>query len=299
MKKIFWILLLLNVVVFAYFKRDALSPAVSSLKPELQPQQIKILTEQSLSSYPMRHPESTPSEPSGIAESSTESNSPAISESLAKTEPKLPETKGSEPPSTDAKPVEPNKAMTTKNVETKPVEAKPNESKSAEKPAPAKPAEPHPVTAAACYEWSSFNTARLNEALSLTQQLNIKSHTNLIGSPQDNVRYWIYKPPLPTAEAAQVKADELRKLGVEDFFIVQDDPKWRNAISFGVFRDEKLADKLMLDLKNKGVKLLIKATRNGGQAVIKLQQVSPQQFASLQKARSQFPDAVLKEMPCN
>jgi len=54
----------------------------------------------------------------------------------------------------------------------------------------------------------------------------------------------------------------------------------------------------MADLKNKGVKLLIKATRNGGQAVIKLQQVSPQQFASLQKSRSHFPDSVLKEIPC-
>jgi hypothetical protein len=293
MKKIFWILLLLNVVVFAYFKRDALSPAVSSLKPELQPQQIKILTEQALASYPLRHPESSTNEASGEVESSAESSAPA-SEPLTKAEPKAAETKSPETVGPEVKPVEPNKVTATKSAESKPVEAKPNESKPA-----AKPAELHPATAAACYEWSSFNTARLNEALSLTQQLNIKSHTNLIGSPQDNVRYWIYKPPLPTAEAAQVKADELRKLGVEDFFIVQDDPKWRNAISFGVFRDEKLADKLMLDLKNKGVKLLIKATRNGGQAVIKLQQVSPQQFASLQKARSQFPDAVLKEMPCN
>lgn len=299
MKKIFWILLLLNVVVFAYFKRDALSPAVSSLKPELQPQQIKILTEQALASYPLRHPESSPNEASGEVESSAESSAPA-SEPLTKAEPKASETKSPETAGPEVKPVEPNKVMANKSAESKPVEVKPNESKLAEKTAPAaKPAEPHAATAAACYEWSSFNTARLNEALSLTQQLNIKSHTNLIGSPQDNVRYWIYKPPLPTAEAAQVKADELRKLGVEDFFIVQDDPKWRNAISFGVFRDEKLADKLMLDLKNKGVKLLIKATRNGGQAVIKLQQVSPQQFASLQKARSQFPDAVLKETPCN
>lgn len=284
MKKIFWILLLLNVVVFAYFKRDALSPVVSSLKPELQPQQIKILTEQSLASYPMRHPESTSNALSGPIEPSADSGAP-----FAKAEPKLPETKSPETTALDTNPVESNKVTASKSAEYKP----------AEKTAPAKPAEPHAAMAGACYEWSSFNTARLNEALSLVQQLNIKTHTNLIGSPQDNVRYWIYKPPLPTAEAAQVKADELRKLGVEDFFIVQDDPKWRNAISFGVFRDEKLADKLMLDLQNKGVKLLIKATRNGGQAVIKVQQVSPQQFAGLQKARSQFPDAVLKEVSCN
>ncbi|MBF5038352.1 SPOR domain-containing protein [Methylophilus sp. 13] len=293
MKKIFWILVLLNVVVFAYFERNALSPAVSSLKPELQPQQIKILTEQSLLSYPTRHPEAAVNEPSDSVVQPADSHVPA-SEPVSKpdaqgAEAKLPETKPSE-----QKSPEPNKPVSS-NV----VEARPAEAKQAEKAPSAKPAEQHAATAGACYEWSSFNTARLNEALSLAQQLNIKTHTNLIGSPQDNVRYWIYKPPLPTAEAAQIKADELRKLGVEDFFVVQDDPKWRNAISFGVFRDEKLADKLMLDLKNKGVKLLIKATRNGGQAVIKMQQVSPQQLAGLQKARSQFPDAVLKEIPCN
>lgn len=140
--------------------------------------------------------------------------------------------------------------------------------------------------------------SRVSEAANLAQQLNIKTQTNMTSSGQENIRYWIYKPPLATAEAAQSKADELRKLGVEDFFIVQDDPKWRNAISFGVFRDEKLADKLMADLKNKGVKLLIKAPRNGGQAVIKLQQVSSSQYTSLQKARSHFPDSVLKEIPC-
>ena len=140
--------------------------------------------------------------------------------------------------------------------------------------------------------------SRVTEATNAAQQLNIKTQTNMTSNGQENVRYWIYKPPLATPEAAQAKADELRKLGVEDFFIVQDDPKWRNAISFGVFRDEKLADKLMADLKNKGVKLLIKAPRNGGQAVIKLQQVSPQQFASLEKSRSRFPDTVLKEIPC-
>lgn len=140
--------------------------------------------------------------------------------------------------------------------------------------------------------------SRASEAASLAQVLNIKTQMHMTSTTQDNVRYWIYKPPLASAEAAQTKAEELRKLGVEDFFIVQEDPKWRNAISFGVFRDEKLADKLMDDLKNKGVKLVIKATRNGGQASVKLQQVTPQQYASLQKSRSHFPDSVLKEIAC-
>jgi hypothetical protein len=283
MKRLFWILLLANVAVFAYFKHDASLSAVSSLKPEIHPEQIKLLNAQALASYPKRTVAVAPTpEPVVVPEAVTASSSPAMTPNLSKTEIKAPE----------------NKAPEVKASDAKPVEAKPAEKTVAEKTPAAKPAETHAAVQAACYEWSGFNMARVTEAASLAQQINIKTQTNMTSTGQESVRYWIYKPPLATAEAAQTKADELRKLGVEDFFIVQDDPKWRNAISFGVFRDEKLADKLMADLKNKGVKLLIKATRNGGQAVIKLQQVSPQQFASLQKSRSHFPDSVLKEIPC-
>lgn len=262
MKRLFWILLLINVAVFAYFKRDAWSPAVSSLKPEMHPEQIKVIDAKALENYPKRSISPAPvaaPEPAVQLEEPSPASQPTVANNTPKPEAKL-------------------------------------ENKAPDK-VPSKPAETPVQTA--CYEWSGFNMSRVSEAANLAQQLNIKTQTNMTSSGQDNIRYWIYKPPLATAEAAQSKADELRKLGVEDFFIVQDDPKWRNAISFGVFRDEKLADKLMTDLKNKGVKLLIKAPRNGGQAVIKLQQVSPSQFTSLgQKSRAHFPDTVLKEIPC-
>jgi hypothetical protein len=277
MKRLFWILLLANVVVFAYFKHDASLSAISSLKPELHPEQIKLLSAQALATYPKRTVAVPPAPDPVLAPEVAVSSSPVITPSLSKADIKVPEVKAGD---------------------AKPLESKPAEKTVAEKAPAAKPAETHVAVQTACYEWSGFNMARVTEAASVAQQMNIKTQTNMTSTGQESVRYWIYKPPLASAEAAQTKADELRKLGVEDFFIVQDDPKWRNAISFGVFRDEKLADKLMADLKNKGVKLLIKATRNGGQAVIKLQQVTPQQFASLQKSRSHFPDSVLKEIPC-
>lgn len=277
MKRLFWILLLANVAVFAYFKHDASLSAVSSLKPELHPEQIKLLSPQALATYPKRMVAVAPAPGPVSAPEVAVSSSPVITPNLSKADIKVPEVKAGD---------------------AKPLDSKPAEKTVAEKAPVAKPAETHAAVQTACYEWSGFNMARVTEAASVAQQMNIKTQTNMTSTGQESVRYWIYKPPLASAEAAQTKADELRKLGVEDFFIVQDDPKWRNAISFGVFRDEKLADKLMADLKNKGVKLLIKATRNGGQAVIKLQQVTPQQFASLQKSRSHFPDSVLKEIPC-
>lgn len=277
MKRLFWILLLTNVAVFAYFKHDASLSALSSLKPEIHPEQIKLLNVQALAFYPKRTVAVAPAPEPVSAPEVAVSSSPVITPNLSKSEIKVPEVKAGT---------------------TKPLESKPAEKTAVEKAPAARSAETQAAVQTACYEWSGFNMVRVTEAANLAQQINIKTQTNMTSTGQENVRYWIYKPPLATAEAAQTKADELRKLGVEDFFIVQDDPKWRNAISFGVFRDEKLADKLMADLKNKGVKLLIKATRNGGQAVIKLQQVTPQQFASLQKSRSHFPDSVLKEIPC-
>lgn len=285
MKRLFWILLIANAAVFVYFKHaDSLS-ALSSLKPEIHPEQIKLLTAQSVAAYPKRNLVAAPVAPTEptAASAPEETSPPVITPSLAKPA----EVKTAERQVAEAKPLEHKN-----NEKAEPAKADAN------KPEPAKASEPHTNAQTACYEWSGFSMGRVTEAAALAQQLNIKTQTNMTSTGQENVRYWIYKPPLASAEAAQTKAEELRKLGVEDFFIVQDDPKWRHAISFGVFRDEKLADKLMNDLKNKGVKWLVKATRNGGQAMIKLQQVTPQQYSQLQKSRAQFPDTVLKEMPC-
>ena len=274
MKRLVWILVLLNVLVFAYFKLAELTPVVSTLKPELHPEQMKLLTEQSINAYPQR----------SLAQPAQESLN-ALAERTENA------TDVAVPASTEAANPEPAKLALTKPSSAR------QETKVPEK-VESKPATQTSMSHG-CYEWGSFNLARINEAVDAANQLGIKNFVNQQTGAVENTRYWIYKPPLASAEAAQIKADELRKLGVEDFFIVQD-PKWRNAISFGVFRDEKLADKLMEDLKAKGVRLLIKSTRYGGQgqAVVKLLGVSAQQFASLKKTQPQFPDSVLKEMVC-
>ncbi|MDP8567574.1 SPOR domain-containing protein [Methylophilus aquaticus] len=288
MKRLVWILLLLNVLVFAYFKLADLTPVVSTLKPELHPEQMKLLTEQSLNDYPRRSPAQPVQEglnalaenAEGVSDVAAQVTTPGATEvvktDIAKSEIATPEIAIS----ALSKPSNPRQdTKVADKAESKPTV--------------------HMSATHVCYEWGSFNLARINEAVDAANQLGIKNFVNQQTGAVENTRYWIYKPPLASAEAAQIKADELRKLGVEDFFIVQD-PKWRNAISFGVFRDEQLADKLMTDLKAKGVRLLVKSTRYGGQgqAVVKLQDVTVQQFANLKKTQPQFPDSVLKETPC-
>jgi hypothetical protein len=154
-------------------------------------------------------------------------------------------------------------------------------------------------TSNACYEWGVFSPDSLNgaqsEATSLSLQSTVKEQ-----NPTEAKRYWVYKPPLKSAESAQVKALELKALGVEELFVVQDS-KWKNAISFGVFEDEKLATNLLNQLKAKGVKDVVKGVRNQGKghASLKFTSLTDTEVMELKKLKSKFPEADVKQVSCN
>ncbi len=66
-------------------------------------------------------------------------------------------------------------------------------------------------------------------------------------------RWWVYIPPFTTRRAAAQRIEELRKQGVADSSLVNDDPSWRNAISLGVFRTEDAANNHAEALRKRGV----------------------------------------------
>jgi len=150
----------------------------------------------------------------------------------------------------------------------------------------------------ACYEWGIFEPAKLNDVVTVINALSIK-HQVIQQSSQEAVRYWVYKPPLPNDAAAQEKADELKTLGIEDFFVVQE-PKWRNAISFGVFRDEQLATNLVNDLRHRGVREVVKSVRNqgNGHSTLVLEGVTRTLLGQLKKNQPDFPGTAIKEATC-
>lgn len=158
---------------------------------------------------------------------------------------------------------------------------------------------PPPVNIAkTCMEWGVFSDNNLPSAQSelskLSLQATVKEETS-----QDAKRFWVYKPPLKTAQEALAKAAELKALGIEDIFVVQE-PKWKNAISFGVFEDEQLAAKLLNELKAKGVKDAVKALRNQGKvhSSLLLTNLTETEIATLKKLKPEFPAANLKEVSC-
>ena len=150
-----------------------------------------------------------------------------------------------------------------------------------------------------CFEWGSFTSANLKKAQDLMVQLGVQSQ--LLEKPsQESKRFWIYIPPAASQAIADKKIEVLRQHGVLQTYIVQDE-KWRYAISLGIFQDEKLADNLLQEIKNKGIKTAIKGLRNqeAGQSVLALNNVNADKLDALNKAKLEFNNAELKEVACH
>jgi SPOR domain len=113
-----------------------------------------------------------------------------------------------------------------------------------------------PKAAAVCLEWGAFtgaDVARAQQALApLALGAKLTQRTQ-----QDVSGYWVYMPSLGNRKAAAQKASELKRLGVQDYFIVFDDPKWHNAISLGVFKTEDAAKARLEALRAKGVRTAV------------------------------------------
>lgn len=130
---------------------------------------------------------------------------------------------------------------------------------------PAPPAPPVATQSAmqasdACMEWGEFSgndlaraTAAL-DALKLGNRLALRQIEHASG-------YWVYIPPLKTRADAEKKVAQLKTLGVEEYFVVQEAGRWHNAISMGVFKTEDAAQKFLERIKDKGVKSAIAGER--------------------------------------
>ena len=159
---------------------------------------------------------------------------------------------------------------------------------------------PTPATVeTSCFEWGIFSTASLKNAQTALSNLAIYSETKS-KSAQEALRYWVYIPRLKSTREAEAKVAELNAEGVTDVFIVQE-PKWKNAISLGVFSDEKLATHHLEDLKARGINNVAKRLRNeeSGSASLVTSAITPDLASKLNALKPDFPGSEIKQTTCN
>ncbi len=121
-----------------------------------------------------------------------------------------------------------------------------------EKPAPAAVAVPAAVTTA-CLEWGSFTLTDAPRAEQALEPLGLGARLAQRRT-EETAGWWVFMPSQGNRQAALRKAAELKALGVEEYFIVQDEGEHRWALSLGVFRTEDAARARLTALRIRGVR---------------------------------------------
>ena len=161
-------------------------------------------------------------------------------------------------------------------------------------------AAPAPPVKLSCMEWGEFSGTDLQRAEKALASFKLgdrlKQHVVEYTSG-----YWVYVAPMKTHAQVEQKVAQLKKQGVEDYFVIQEAGPWQNAVSLGVFKTEDAAKKYLAKLHARGVKNAMLGERASKLKytvfVLKyLENALSSQIATLHK---DFLDSELKLVPCN
>jgi hypothetical protein len=149
---------------------------------------------------------------------------------------------------------------------------------------------------ASCREWGPFAAADLERAQALLQPVAASARISERRG-DDGAGWWVFMPPQPTRQGAIQKVAELKQLGVDEYFVVQDDPKLRFAISLGIFRTEEAARTRLEELRARGVRSAQVGQRQTPmqRVYLQLQGVGDSLQPRLAELKQAFPSADLKE----
>ena len=152
----------------------------------------------------------------------------------------------------------------------------------------------------ACMEWGDFSGNDLARATSALSALKLGN--NLTQRQMEHVSgYWVYIPPLKDSAEAEKKVSQLKALGVKEYFVVQEDGKWRNAISLGLFKTEDAARNFLNSIKSKGVRSALAGERMGKRmlTVFVLKDPDAGVMAKMAALQKNFPESELTAAACN
>lgn len=109
------------------------------------------------------------------------------------------------------------------------------------------------TSTSSCLEWGSFSVADAPRAEQALEPLGLGTRLAQRRS-EEPAAWWVFIPPQANRQQALRKAAELKQLGVEDYFVVQEEGAYRWALSLGVFRSEDAAQARLAALRGQGVR---------------------------------------------
>ncbi|AMP07529.1 SPOR domain-containing protein [Collimonas pratensis] len=171
---------------------------------------------------------------------------------------------------------------------------------SASAPAPAAAGAPAAADLAsvACTEIGNFSAS---EARRFSSQLaertpNLKFVRREI---QEVASHMVYLPSLGSKEAADKKSDEVRRLGINDFFVIQDSSALRYGISLGIFKTDEAAQKQVASLAKRGLSGAKVGTRSvsSSKVAFQLRDMGGDAKLAFDKIKTDFPAQEVRSCP--
>jgi len=236
------ILVALNAIAFAgiegWLGRSGQHSEPERLSNQLNPERIRLATDasgQGLQADTMTAPEASESIPEialppVAAPQSVESTDAAALPDVA-APPAIPDTADGTTPA----------AVSTATAEP------PEAEQAVVIPSPAPP----PPEYKRCVAWSGLNPSDADTLVRRLRRSGAEPERSKIETPSS---WWVRIPPQGSREQADRRVQELRALGVNDVFIVQEAGPSQYAISLGVFKTESRARQLLNQLRNQGVR---------------------------------------------
>ncbi|AMP17275.1 SPOR domain-containing protein [Collimonas pratensis] len=150
----------------------------------------------------------------------------------------------------------------------------------------------------ACTEIGNFSAS---EARRFSSQLaertpNLKFVRREI---QEVASHMVYLPSLGSKEAADKKSDEVRRLGINDFFVIQDSSVLRYGISLGIFKTDEAAQKQVASLAKRGLSGAKVGTRSvsSSKVAFQLRDMGGDAKLAFDKIKTDFPTQEVRSCP--
>ena len=150
--------------------------------------------------------------------------------------------------------------------------------------------------AMACVEFGGFNPDEAKRVEPILAGLNLGSRMTQ-RHLDDQATFIVYLPPFKTKADADHAAAELRRIGIPDFFVIQDAGPFHLAISLGIFHNEDAAKGLLTSLSQQGVKNARTGERPStiSKTFYQIRPGDPSLLLRLADIRSQFPNQDIHE----
>ncbi len=150
-----------------------------------------------------------------------------------------------------------------------------------------------------CVEWGEFSGEDLKRVNLAFSELQLDDKLGQREIEQDT-GYWVYIPPLKNKAMVKKKIDELRELGISEYYVVSNTGRWKNSISLGVFKTPEAAQNLFNQLRDKGVRSAKMGERASKLITTQfiLSGIGSKTRDKLIELQKDFKGSELKEVPC-